>query len=577
MKSLAYIALSLLPILGWSQVRLEVTVSANPVGVNDPLQITYKMNTQRGQLAPPANLTTHFHLLAPPSIGTTLQNINGQSTIETEWVYRLKPKAVGTFQIGPARVELNGQVYRSEPTEITVTNESQQSADPNDPNEYVKTLSTVKVTPSKTRVYVGEPLSIQYDLYALTVPEDINFLEQPTWEGFIKENIETSPQTRHDVVEYEGKNRYHWQLQSYVLIPQRPGDFKPNPLVSEIPTPIRINNGGFFSSMRTYTHIHTADMPRIRVSPLPEEGKPEDFTGAVGDLEFHVSLSRDEVNTDESVTLTVEVKGRGNLNTIRLPEVSLPDQLQVFEPENQSDVQASLHGLSGSVKSEYVLIPRYRGDYKIPSLTFSYFDPKQEKYVILTSDELLIKVDGTPSTVSVVEPESGHAQTVPKAQEAQDVEYLEEDIRWIHTQIDNLAPVHSFWTTGWFWTGTGGSLAISMWLLFAGSIRRWNQSRINPLSRAAKTAITTLNKSDDWREMHLALSKFLKDGLGIEYAFQIREHLTKVLEARGYSQETAAQAYELLRQCEEGQYGSSGRNREEVKSNIRDWIQTAKA
>ena len=100
----------------------------------------------------------------------------------------------------------------------------------------------------------------------------------------------------------------------------------------------------------------------INVKALPEAGKPENFSGAVGKFTFQTNISQKESKTDEGVTYTVKVSGTGNMKTFELPKPNVPDAFEVYDPKTKEDIVA---GTSGTKQADYLIIPRQPGDFKI--------------------------------------------------------------------------------------------------------------------------------------------------------------------------------------------------------------------
>ena len=135
----------------------------------------------------------------------------------------------------------------------------------------------------------------------------------------------------------------------------------------------------------------------IYVKPLPEVGKPVDFAGAVGDFKLDVITSKKELDASESFQIKVTVKGNGNLKLFKLPKISLPSSLEVYEPEHKEQVKTNLSGMRGSISDSYTVVPEYKGKYPIPSISFSYFDLKTKSYKRLSSQEIVIDVINGPA------------------------------------------------------------------------------------------------------------------------------------------------------------------------------------
>ena len=163
---------------------------------------------------------------------------------------------------------------------------------------------------------------------------------------------------------------------------------------------------------------------QMEVDPLPE-GRPEPFSGVVGSLTLSTSLSPDSVDSDEALTLTVTAAGAGNFRGIPEPVLDLPGDFEVYPPEVSESVQRSGAGLRGTKSWEYVLIPRAPGDRQIPPITFGYFDTEASTYRTATSQPLDLLVSG-----ELLEGPTGLVRGGVTA--------LREDIRFIHL---NPAPL----------------------------------------------------------------------------------------------------------------------------------------
>jgi len=156
--------------------------------------------------------------------------------------------------------------------------------------------------------------------------------------------------------------------------------------------------------MQSVHRTVSAGSRTINVKSLPENGRPIDFTGAVGDFDFKVTTSKQTLKATEALEANVEVSGHVNLKLFTLPKLSLPSALEVYEPEHKESVSVNLNGMSGVSSDSYTIVPSYQGKYPIPSISFSYFDLKTERYKTITSNEIVINVDEGPinTTNSVV-------------------------------------------------------------------------------------------------------------------------------------------------------------------------------
>ena len=119
----------------------------------------------------------------------------------------------------------------------------------------------------------------------------------------------------------------------------------------------------------------------IDVKPLPTQGVPNNFFGAVGNFRIEVDLDRDSLDVNESVLLTVSIIGNGNINLIKFPDLNFDNELEVYDPNEIDKIKVDKNGIAGYKKNEYLIVPRYKGVYNLKGISFSYFDPKISKYI----------------------------------------------------------------------------------------------------------------------------------------------------------------------------------------------------
>jgi len=198
-----------------------------------------------------------------------------------------------------------------------------------------------------------------------------------------------------------------------VLYPQKNGALEIEPLALDVSLEVPTDKRDFFGSpIYTKTNkVVSAGKRTIQVKPLPQAGRPADFSGAVGDFSFSVSTTKDALNASESLQAKVTVEGKGNLKLFQLPKLTLPSSLEVYEPEFKENVRTNLAGMQGSVSEEYTIVPGFQGKYPIPSISFSFFNPKTERYQRISSDEITINVLEGPRPTAATE-------TTPKAEKS---------------------------------------------------------------------------------------------------------------------------------------------------------------
>ena len=183
---------------------------------------------------------------------------------------------------------------------------------------------------------------------------------------------------------------------SYILKKQE--QLTLEPLTLNITVQVPSNRRNLFGDIvnRQVPKIITAGKRTINVKALPEEGKPINYSGAVGDFDLNFSLNKEVLKASESFQATVKVAGRGNLNLFTLPKVNVPAALEVYEPEHSENIKTNLLGMQGSIQDTYTVVPEFQGNYPIPAVSFSYFDPNKKQYKTLVSEEFMINVNEGP-------------------------------------------------------------------------------------------------------------------------------------------------------------------------------------
>ena len=348
-------------------------------------------------------------------------------------------------------------------------------------------------------------------------------------------------------------------LYQKVLYPQKTGKLEIEPLSLDITVDVPTNRRDIFGG-RLMTQVHrtiSAGSRTIQVKPLPETGKPADFTGAVGDFNFMVTTSKKELNSSESLQAIVKVSGTGNLKLFELPKLSVPSALEAYEPEHTESVRTLRSGMKGSISDSYTLVPAYKGKYPIPSLTFSYFDLKTKTYKRLTSKELIIDVLEGPIDNATVNSNS----TTNKQQVASN----NNQFAFIKTK-PNLTAIKTtdFFKSTKFWLLLLlPFLAIPLALIYRKkSAERQADvfgNRIRKADKLAKKYLGEAKKTLGQKEafyvaLEKALHNYLKAKLHIETSDFSKEKVHEILTTKQVNNETVIEFISILKNCELARY-----------------------
>ena len=396
MKKLLILFLSLNSLIVCSQVNFEASVSKSKLALNERLRVDFVMNQNGDNFSPPK--FDNFQIIGGPNQSIKTSYVNGERKFSKTYSYFLKPLTKGRLKINQASIEIDGEIYKSLQIEVLITDSVQQPSDAttqyyNDDDIELRALI------SKGSPYLNEPITVVYKLYykAPINISDARETETPKFKDFWSQTIKI-PQLKVQREIFKGQNYNVVEWRKVVLYPQKIGDLEISPLSLNLVLDVPTDKRDFFGNViydQTSQLISTG-MRRIIVKDLPKQGKPNSFSGAVGKFEFDVILNKNSLRATESFQAELKVKGNGNLKLFDLPDILVPNSMELFEPEREELISTNLSGMSGSVSKLFTVIPRFQGNFPIEEVEFSYFDPNTEKYKILKSPRLTIDVYDGP-------------------------------------------------------------------------------------------------------------------------------------------------------------------------------------
>ncbi len=541
------------------EVSFKVLMSKNTLGINERLRVEFTMNRDGDNFQPPD--FEGFRVVMGPIQSIKSSWINGIREYSKTYSYTLAPTARGTFTIKQATIDIDGETYKSLPEQVTVTAAVDKPSEGKDVDDVASENLHLVAEVSKTDPYLNEGISVVYKLYVSPTinVSDFRPLDNPKYNNFWSQDLPLNRYTVENTT-FKGKPYRYVVLKRVVLYPQKSGELEIEPLALEVTLDVPTDKRDFFGR-RTYTQTNitvSAGRRSIRVKPLPEKGKPESFSGAVGVFEFSVNTSKNTLNAAESLQAIVAVKGRGNLKLFQLPEPSLPSALEVYEPEFKEKIRTTLSGMQGEVSNEYTIVPAFRGKYPIPGISFSYFNPETAQYETINSDEITINVLEGPQR------ESAPKSTTPAKRETSVVAGGSQ-FNFIKLQPDLSDKGASFFfgTTRFYLWLLSPVLLIPIAVIFGrkreaiardeegNKIKKANKLARKYLSTAKKTLG---NKDAFYVAMEKALHNYLKAKLKIETSEFTKEKIADLLDKKRVDTETSKGFIGLLKNCEMARY-----------------------
>ena len=541
-----------------AQVQFEARVSKNTLGVNERLRIDFIMNVDGDNFEQPS--FDGFRIVGGPSQQISQSWVNGRSSFQKVYSYYLLPNQKGTFIIKQAAIEYNGQVYKTSPIKITVTNAVAQERDPNvqqqqqggvNGNEVLNLVAEI----SKTNPYINQPITVVYKLYFNGIGvTGFKELAKPKYKDFWNQNIDIK-QLQVEEGLYKGERCYFVVLKKTILYPQKSGNLTIEPLSLDIG--IQVPRGrDMFGRIVTDDGNKTvsAGAKTINVRALPEVNKPIGFTGAVGKLDFKITPSKTSLKNGESLDLVVSATGTGNMKLFTLPKPVVPNALEMYDPVHDEKVNTSLAGMSGTISDKYTIIPQYKGKYAIKPMEFSYFDLNSGSYKTITSPEIMIDVLDGPMQAEAV-----------ASNKSKNVISKSEQFKYIKPKTILVAIAKDdFYGSDLYYTLLLLPFVILPIIVIARKKKEAIDSdvtgnRIKMNNKLAKKYLSEAKKQLNNKEpFYIALEKamhnFLKAKLHIETSEMSKDNIRELLLSRNANPETVQSFINLTENCEFARY-----------------------
>jgi len=573
MRKIIIILVQLLYAYGLFSQDVTLTVDAPAfVAVGEQFRLSWTVNSRSGEFEAPE--IKDFYVLSGPqtSFSQSTQIINGKvtSTISNTYTYYLQSNKEGKFTIPPAKYRVKNEDYLSESVEIEVVREDQavnRQDDTQGGGAGGQSVSAsdlyVRLLVNKREVYLGEHLVASLKIYSRVNISGIQEVKYPDFQSFLKEDLETPPLRALERENVNGSIYGTGILQRFLLYPQRTGTISIDPasLTVLLQQKSRSNDpffGDFFSTFATVPKMIATLPLEIKVKPLPE-GAPEGFDGAVGNFSVRSELSADTVSVNNALTYRMILQGKGNLKLMAAPDLNLPPDIEIYEPKVNSDLSISASGTSGSRVFEYVLIPRYHGEFTIPPINFSYFDPSSGQYRTLRTEE---------QKFTALQGDEGEEGTrVYGGVSKENVRFLGRDIRYIKTgkTIFRSGKKILLKSNPFLYSYPGILLLFFILIVLrreqikrnSDIARVRNRKAAGLAARRLKLAAECLKNSDTegfYSELLKALWGYLSDKYNIPLSELNIEAVKSILDKNKPDSDTVADLHEVISKCEYSKY-----------------------
>ena len=542
-----------------AQVTFQAKVSKNRMGINERLKVSFEMNKNGDNFTPPQ--FEGFRVVGGPNQSTSNSWINGKRSFSRSFTYFLNPTRKGKLSIGQATVKIDGAIYKTSPVSVEVT-EAVKTPNQAGNADYIADQNVHLVAEvSNGNPYLNEAFTVVYKLYYTSEIgiSNVNEVESPGYADFWSHLI---PIKKLEMKQgtYKGATYNYVTWRKAVLYPQKTGKLILEPLTLNVTVQVPSNRRDIWGNLvnRQVPKVITAGKRTIKVKPLPQEGKPVGFTGAVGNFDLNFSLNKDVLKASESFQGTIKVSGRGNLKLFNLPKINVPAALEVYEPEHTENIKTNLLGMQGSIQDTYTIVPEFQGNYPIPGVSFSYFDPNKKRYVILNSEEQMVNVNEGPVAGTSSTRQSASNLLRPKLNEDQ-FNFIALETQLIPVKsTDSLFGGRTFYLM--LLLPFALLLLIAIWLKT--QIGRTNDPmtlRQKAANRLAKKYLSSAKKALGEKEafynaLERALHNYLKAKLHIVTAEFSKARISSLLQDKKVNSAVIKDFVGLLEDCEAARY-----------------------
>ncbi|MBU1096238.1 MAG: BatD family protein [Bacteroidetes bacterium] len=549
--------------------QFQTTADKTTIGQNERVQVYFEFtggdNSGIKNFQPPS--FSGFRILSGPNQSSSVQIINGSMSASVTFSYVLAPTQIGEFTIGSAAVEFKGSQYKTNPVVIKVIQGAQSAQQKSDDasmsqSDIAENLFIIAEA-NKRSAYKGEQITVTYKLLTRLEISSPQITKLPTYKGFWAEELEAINNLRFEIEMYKGQRFRSAVLKSVALFPSQSGKLTITPFELNIPVIIQRKkqrgdifdeffNDSFFGTRQTVEYLAKSNTLTVDVSELPSNGKPESFNGAVGDFKFSTNLDKVNVETNEPVTLKINISGTGNIKLLEVPKIKLPSGFEQYDPKTSENIIRK-NVISGSKIGEYLIVPRVAGEKEIPPIQFSYFNPNSKKYITISS----------PSYKLIIKRGENYTENSVTGFTKEDVKLLNEDIRYIKTSNFNLEKIdQSNLISTWFWYSIALPFLIFVSILtikkrqdkLNGNVQLVKYQKAEKNARArlknAKKALDENDISKFHNEISKAIAGYLEDKLNLQKADFTQDKALGLLKNKNVNDSLIDEVKEILDRCE---------------------------
>ncbi|MDD5216813.1 MAG: BatD family protein [Candidatus Omnitrophica bacterium] len=602
----------LVPVASAQEVYVDAKLSKTAAEINQEVLLTITITNAHGNVQAPR--LPSFKDLDVYYTGRASQVtfVNNMSSNMVEFTYVVIPRSAGRFPLDNIEVLVGNARYMAPQLVLDVKAGQKQmvKVPPVTPTappiQQPKMASAQEATPNfqpdddnifvkawvdKNSVYVNEQIVLTYSLYTRYDTRYEGFSEEPEMSGFWIEEFPMEREVQRETVRVNNKRYVKADIRKIALFPTaaaeytiQPGNIKASirqepqnsSIFDEFFNDSFFSGSGFFS--RREDRLLKPPPIRIEVKPLPEEGKPADFQGAVGRFQMVATCDKQQIDQNEPITVVVTIEGQGNIETLKQPTIPEAQNFKVYEANSSSQLFKTGNVIGGRKVFEIVFIPIVPGRMTIPKLTFSFFDPSQGRYFTQMTQDFQIDVKASDKPLEL--PQMLSQQEMFK----KEISMEGKDIRYIEERLPN--EIMQSWEKRIYFGLAATDVILTLLVLFGlwreyvrrlfdkdVGLKRRKMARSQAEAKTRRLKPLMYSKSlndtmDFFEEVDRILTQYLSDKFNLPALATTRDDIQRELEnTLGRDDPLFSSIVEVYQVCEEARFGK-GRLEHGLKKDV---------
>jgi hypothetical protein len=460
--------------------------------------------------------------------------------------------------------ELENYLIINKVLEISKSTNTQKKKKTNNTQGISGNQLYIKATTNKRKLYQGEQILVTYKLFTRVDLASTELVNNPALNGFWTQDIKVNSKFKREIIDGVAYNVA--TVKKALLTAQKSGELQIDPM--EIRTQVRVQKKsnrrdpfdpfGMFNQYSAIEKTIRSKPIKIIVEPLPTP-KPTHFYGAVGNIKMNAEVDKSTVKANEAINFKLTLYGSGNLALLKPFEIAFPPDFEVYDPKVIDKTFSANTHTAGKKIFEYLLIPRFEGNFEIPAITFTLFNPSTKKYQSIRTAKIPIQV------LKGEQHESGTNIIINK----EDVKLLNTDIRYIKTNSNLEQKSSIFFRSTLFWILFLSPmllfLALIIYLIIAAkndgnSILQKSRKATKIAQKRLKNAQKHLNLNEKelfFEDIEKSLWGYFADKFTVQIAQLSKESITHYFEKFNIKEGTQNQFISLLANCEMARYAPS--------------------